>query len=165
MICPDVPDEKDLQTPLEVGSFAWNWMEPPLGQISFFLLCAQYARYDFIVLYQSSFHSYIFEPLFRAQMENLGYKPYTQWFKHRRAMRICNVRTYAIIDFYCNKLIDTLCFMFLQEFPQYNSDILTHFSINDDLTAESLPESKIQTKPKTVSAPAPTKTSSPETKK
>lgn len=26
----DVPEAKDLETPLEVGSFAWNWMEPPL---------------------------------------------------------------------------------------------------------------------------------------
>ena len=28
-----MPDAKDLETPLEVGSFAWNWMEPPLGQV------------------------------------------------------------------------------------------------------------------------------------
>ena len=52
-VTTDVPDEKDLETPLEVGSWAWNWMEPPLGQISFFLLCMQYAR---------------------AQLENLGAK-------------------------------------------------------------------------------------------
>ena len=25
-------------------SWSWNWMEPPLGTISFFLLCVQYAR-------------------------------------------------------------------------------------------------------------------------
>ena len=29
---------------LEVGSWSWNWMEPPLGQLSFFLLCLQYSR-------------------------------------------------------------------------------------------------------------------------
>ena len=52
-VTTDVPDDKDLETPLEVGSWAWNWMEPPLGQISFFLLCMQYAR---------------------AQLENLGAK-------------------------------------------------------------------------------------------
>lgn len=27
-----------------MGSWAWGWMEPPLGQISFFLLCLQWAR-------------------------------------------------------------------------------------------------------------------------
>jgi hypothetical protein len=25
----DVPEAKDLETALEVGSWAWNWMEPP----------------------------------------------------------------------------------------------------------------------------------------
>ena len=29
---------------LEVGIWTWNWMEPPLGTISFFLLCIQFAR-------------------------------------------------------------------------------------------------------------------------
>eukprot|EP01031_Cornospumella_fuschlensis_P035885 gene35885-43526_t len=66
-VTADVPEEKDLETPLEVGGFAWNWMEPPLGTISFFLLCMQYAR---------------------AQLENLGAKPFTMWFKHRRAERL-----------------------------------------------------------------------------
>jgi hypothetical protein len=28
----DVPEDRDLETPLEVASWAWNWMEPPLGQ-------------------------------------------------------------------------------------------------------------------------------------
>lgn len=84
----DVPEEKDLETPLEVGGFAWNWMEPPLGQISFFLLCMQYAR---------------------AQLENLGIKPYTSKFKERRAARLC------------------------KEFPQYNKYVLTSFSEGDHL--------------------------------
>jgi hypothetical protein len=66
-VTSDVPEDKDLETPLEVGSWAWNWMEPPLGQISFFLLCMQYAR---------------------SQLENLGVKPYTAWFLSRRADRI-----------------------------------------------------------------------------
>ena len=42
--CADVPEAKDLETPLEVGTFAWGWMEPPLGTVSFFLLCMQFAR-------------------------------------------------------------------------------------------------------------------------
>lgn len=85
----DVPEAKDLETPLEVGSFAWNWMEPPLGYISFFLLCMQYSR---------------------AQMENLGVKPYTYWFKHRRAERLCS------------------------EFPKYNSTVVYSFSEGDSLS-------------------------------
>ena len=67
-VTSDVPEAKDLETPLEVGSWAWNWMEPPLGQISFFLLCMQYAR---------------------AQLENLGAHPYTAAYKARRAARLC----------------------------------------------------------------------------
>ena len=34
----------EADTWLEVGSWSWNWMEPPLGTISFFLLCVQFAR-------------------------------------------------------------------------------------------------------------------------
>lgn len=88
-VTSDVPEAKDLETPLEVGSFAWNWMEPPLGYISFFLLCMQYSR---------------------AQMENLGVKPYTYWFKHRRAERLCS------------------------EFPKYNSTVVYSFSEGDSLS-------------------------------
>ena len=32
------PDDVGLDTWLEVGSWTWSWMEPPLGTISFFLL-------------------------------------------------------------------------------------------------------------------------------
>eukprot|EP00981_Chlorochromonas_danica_P000791 scaffold192_cov320-Ochromonas_danica.AAC.2 len=88
-VTSDVPDAKDLETPLEVGTFAWNWMEPPLGTISFFLLCMQYAR---------------------SQMENLGAKPFTMWFKHRRAERL------------------------IKEFPQYDANILESFSTGDPFT-------------------------------
>lgn len=63
-VTTDVPEPQDLETMLEVGSWAWNWMEPPLGQISFFLLCLQFARH---------------------QMENLGIKPYTAKVLERRA--------------------------------------------------------------------------------
>lgn len=34
----------EADTMLEVGSWAWSWMEPPLGTISFFILCLQFAR-------------------------------------------------------------------------------------------------------------------------
>eukprot|EP00296_Roombia_truncata_P000704 JP436391.1.p1 GENE.JP436391.1~~JP436391.1.p1 ORF type:complete len:261 (+),score=61.19 JP436391.1:2-784(+) len=67
-VTADIPESKDLETWLEVGSWAWNWMEPPLGQISFFLLCLQFAR---------------------SQMQNLGAKPFTGWLLHRRADRLC----------------------------------------------------------------------------
>lgn len=43
-VTADVAEPKDLETCLEVGSWTWNWMEPPLGQISFFLLCLQLSR-------------------------------------------------------------------------------------------------------------------------
>lgn len=63
-VTADVPEPKDLQTVLEVGSWTWNWMEPPLGQISFALLCLQFAR---------------------AQMQNMGIRPYTDKVLQRRA--------------------------------------------------------------------------------
>lgn len=44
-VTTDIPEPRDLETKLEVGSWAWNWMEPPLGTMSFVLLCLQYARY------------------------------------------------------------------------------------------------------------------------
>ena len=52
---------------LVVGSWAWNWMEPPLGQISFFLLCLGFAR---------------------SQIANLGVRPYTAKLKALRADKI-----------------------------------------------------------------------------
>ena len=82
-VTTDVPEPKDLETCLEVGSWTWNWMEPPLGQISFFLLCLQYSR---------------------AQLENLGIKPYTRKIKQMRGERLSS------------------------QFPQYESRLLVQFS-------------------------------------
>merc|ERR1712137_1509333 len=67
MVTTDVPEDKDLETVCEVGSWTWNWMEPPLGQISFFLLCLQFAR---------------------SQMLNLGAAPYTEMILNSRARRL-----------------------------------------------------------------------------
>ena len=66
-VTTDVPEGKDLETWLEVGSWTWNWMEPPLGQASFFLLALQFAR---------------------AQFVNLDYRPYTGMLKEWRANRL-----------------------------------------------------------------------------
>mmetsp|Transcript_14011 Transcript_14011/g.33884 ORF Transcript_14011/g.33884 Transcript_14011/m.33884 type:complete len:261 (-) Transcript_14011:496-1278(-) len=66
-VTTDVPEPKDLETMLEVGSWTWNWMEPPLGALSFSLLCLQYAR---------------------AQLENLGLHPYTSQVINSRADRL-----------------------------------------------------------------------------
>lgn len=66
-VTTEVPEEADLETVLEVGSWTWNWMEPILGQISFFLLCLQYSR---------------------AQLANLGVKPYTAAIKQWRGERL-----------------------------------------------------------------------------
>lgn len=68
-VTADVPEPKDLETWLEIGSWSWNWMEPVMGQVSFVLLCLQYAR---------------------AQIHNLGSKPYTSRIKEWRAQRIAN---------------------------------------------------------------------------
>jgi len=66
-VTAEVPPEEDLETMLEVGSWAWNWMEPPLGQLSFVILCLQAVG---------------------SQMENLGLRPYYRWIKEIRANRL-----------------------------------------------------------------------------
>mmetsp|Transcript_6211 Transcript_6211/g.13402 ORF Transcript_6211/g.13402 Transcript_6211/m.13402 type:complete len:276 (+) Transcript_6211:103-930(+) len=68
-VTTDVPEMKDLETPLEVSIWSWNWMEPPLGLASFVLLCMQYVR---------------------GQMLNLGMKPYTGWIKAYRGQKLAN---------------------------------------------------------------------------
>jgi hypothetical protein len=96
-VTADIPEPKDLETPLEVGGFAWNWMEPPLGAVSFFLLCMQYAR---------------------AQMQNLGVKPYTHWIKHRRAQRL------------------------IREFPKYDPLLLSDYSTGESFVPTDVSEAK-----------------------
>lgn len=63
-VTAEMPPLEDLETYLEVGSASWGWMEPILGQISFFLLCMQFAR---------------------SQLQNLGIRPYYNWQAERRA--------------------------------------------------------------------------------
>ena len=132
-VTTDVPESEDLETWLEVGAWTWNCkcrllsfrplfllpfgkyllvtfsngtlvflfvffschgtyritrimmagMEPPLGQISFVLLCLQFSR---------------------AQLENLGIKPYTQRIKRWRAEHLASV------------------------FPQYDSKVVMNYS-------------------------------------
>jgi len=67
----DPPEEGDVDTWLEVGSYAWNWMEPPLGQASFGILCAQLATSALLVL---------------------GFAPNGDWMSNARARRV--VREY-----------------------------------------------------------------------
>ncbi len=43
-VTTEVPGSEDLETALEVGAWAWNWMEPPLGTLSFALLSLQFSR-------------------------------------------------------------------------------------------------------------------------
>ena len=66
-VTAEPPDVGEMDTILEIGSWTWGWMEPPLGTISFFLLCMQYSR---------------------DQRLNMGQKPYTEWYKSQRADRL-----------------------------------------------------------------------------
>jgi hypothetical protein len=67
MVTTEVPEAEDLETTLEIGSWTWGWMEPPLGQLSFFLLTLQFAR---------------------SQMQNMGASTFTDWRKGRRAEKV-----------------------------------------------------------------------------
>ncbi len=66
-VTADVAEEKDLETWLEVGSWTWSWMEPVLGQVSFLLLCLQFAR---------------------NQMINLKWRPYSHALRNIRSRRL-----------------------------------------------------------------------------
>ena len=68
-VTANMEDPENLETILEVGSWTWGWMEPPLGQLSFFLLCLQFSR---------------------AQMAKIGMKPVTQNMINWRATRLAN---------------------------------------------------------------------------
>ena len=50
----------------------------------------------------------------RAQLENLGIRPYTSKFKERRAMRLC------------------------KEFPQYSKYVVASFSEGDSLSPDPI---------------------------
>ena len=67
MVTTDVPKPADLETCLEVGAWTWGWMEPVMGQLSFFLLCLQFGR---------------------NQMQNLGIRPFTDQLEQMRAARL-----------------------------------------------------------------------------
>mmetsp|Transcript_23626 Transcript_23626/g.51160 ORF Transcript_23626/g.51160 Transcript_23626/m.51160 type:complete len:313 (-) Transcript_23626:678-1616(-) len=66
-VTSEMPPMEDLETWLEVGAASWGWMEPVLGQVSFFLLCMQFAR---------------------SQLQNLGMRPYFNWQRERRATHL-----------------------------------------------------------------------------
>lgn len=67
-----LPDEglEALDTIWGVGTWTWNWMEPPLGTASFLLLGLQLAR---------------------AHMQKMNWKPYTEWVLNRRADRLAGL--------------------------------------------------------------------------
>ena len=67
LVTTEQESAENLETILEVGSWAWNWMEPILGQLSFFLLCLQFSR---------------------SQMEKIGSKPFTVFLKASRAKKL-----------------------------------------------------------------------------
>lgn len=75
----EVPGHEDLETTLETGSWTWQWMEPPLGQMSFFLLCCQFAR---------------------SQLQNHGLKPYYFQWRDYQAQRLCN-----LYPQYCERIV------------------------------------------------------------
>lgn len=89
-VTADMPDAKDFETWLEVGAASWSWMEPVIGEASFFLLCMQFAR---------------------AQMQNLGYRPYYYAQKKGRVERL------------------------IETYPQYDPEFLSNYSKCDRLIA------------------------------
>ena len=89
-VTAELPPAEDMETWLEVGAASWGWMEPVLGQISFFLLCMQFAR---------------------AQLQNLGIRPYFNWQREKRADRL------------------------VQKYPRYDPEFLRAYSKCDRLAS------------------------------
>mmetsp|Transcript_29818 Transcript_29818/g.62265 ORF Transcript_29818/g.62265 Transcript_29818/m.62265 type:complete len:315 (+) Transcript_29818:90-1034(+) len=87
-VTSELPPKEDLETCLEVGAASWGWMEPVLGHISFFLLCMQFSR---------------------AQLQNLGIRPYFNWQKERRSRRL------------------------IEKYPKYDAEFLANYSKCDRL--------------------------------
>jgi hypothetical protein len=87
-VTTDIPEPEDLETVWEVGAWTWNWMEPALGTVSFVLLALQFSR---------------------AQIQNLGIKPYTARVKQWRGERLARA------------------------FPQYDKEILIDYSKSSTL--------------------------------
>jgi len=87
-VTTDVPEPADLETVWEVGAWTWNWMEPALGTGSFMLLCLQ---------------------LFRAQLVNMNYEPWTARIRTKRAENLCAA------------------------YPQYTEDIVWDFAATSAL--------------------------------
>lgn len=87
-VTSELPGPEDLETWLEVGAASWGWMEPVLGQVSFFLLCMQFSR---------------------AQLQNLGIRPYFNWQRDNRARMLC------------------------KKYPQYDAEFLALYSRCDQL--------------------------------
>jgi len=87
-VTSEMPPEQDLETFLEVGAASWGWMEPVLGQLSFSILCMQFAR---------------------SQMQNLGFRPYNDFMKNRRARYL------------------------IAKYPKYDPEFLSNYSKCDKL--------------------------------
>jgi len=87
-VTSELPPKEDLETMLEVGAASWGWMEPLLGHISFFLLCMQFSR---------------------AQLQNLGIRPYFNWQQGRRSRAL------------------------IQKYPKYDAEFLANYSKLDPL--------------------------------
>jgi len=87
-VTSELPPKEDLETYFEVGAASWGWMEPLLGHISFFLLCMQFSR---------------------AQLQNLGIRPYFNWQKERRSRYL------------------------IQKYPKYDAEFLANYSRCDRL--------------------------------
>uniref|UniRef100_A0A7S1ZDC1 Uncharacterized protein n=1 Tax=Trieres chinensis TaxID=1514140 RepID=A0A7S1ZDC1_TRICV len=91
-VTAEVPQPSDLDTWLEVGSWSWAWMEPLIGQASFFLLAMAFAR---------------------AQLINMGIKPFTGYLRDRRAQ------------------------LLVKKYSKYQPTVLEAFSRSDQLYTSS----------------------------
>jgi hypothetical protein len=67
-VTTDHPPPSDLDTPLEVSIWSWQWMEPSMGTLTYIILCMQ---------------------LVRSHLHELGWMPITDRIKYHRAKELC----------------------------------------------------------------------------
>eukprot|EP00580_Thalassiosira_gravida_P003444 CAMPEP_0201621948 /NCGR_PEP_ID=MMETSP0492-20130828/47154_1 /ASSEMBLY_ACC=CAM_ASM_000837 /TAXON_ID=420259 /ORGANISM="Thalassiosira gravida, Strain GMp14c1" /LENGTH=503 /DNA_ID=CAMNT_0048091519 /DNA_START=173 /DNA_END=1686 /DNA_ORIENTATION=- len=116
-VTSELPPKEDLETYFEVGAASWGWMEPLLGHISFFLLCMLETYFEVgaaswgwmePLLGHISFFLLCMQ-FSRAQLQNLGIRPYFNWQKERRSRYL------------------------IQKYPKYDAEFLANYSRCDRL--------------------------------
>ena len=120
--------EKDLETWLEVGAWTWNWMEPPLGTITFVLLCMQLSRSHMQVNLESPCMS---NPIDAHGISSVLAHPSLKWLLMTHSHNVGAAFSQALFGndgWWAVRQRRRRAKALLEAYPQYNQLILLHWS-------------------------------------